>query len=104
MTEEKLENKNEKKTKRTQEGGKRIRKTYNKKPREKKDVDNKSVSVIKKENKTTRRRTKKEYNVENKEKKNVEKKEKNKKDIFNFYTHIICAWLLYWSIFIIWPL
>ena len=91
MTEENLENKKERKTRKTMEGGQKVKRTYNKKPREKKENDNKenkSVSILKTENKTTRRRTKKEFNAENKEKREKNEKEnqkrtrKNHQDIF----------------------
>ena len=85
MTEENLENKKERKT---MEGGQKIKRTYNKKPREKKENDNKennSVSIIKTENRTTRKRTKKEFNTEKREKNEIETQKRTRKkyqDIF----------------------
>ena len=82
MTEENLENKKERRTRKTTEGGLKTKRTYNRKPREKKENDNKenkSVSIIKTENKTTRRRTKKEFNTENKEKREKSEKENQKR-------------------------
>ena len=85
MTEENLENKKERRTRKTGEGGQRIRKTNNKRIREKQESVNKKENTnkveiihraekvnneeenVKVEKKTTRRRTKREFNTENKE-------------------------------------
>ena len=91
MTEENLENKKERRTRKNTEGGQKTKRTYNRKPREKKEVnnkENKTVSILNTENKTTKRRTKKEFNTENKEKREKNQKEvqrrtrKNHQDIF----------------------
>lgn len=85
MTEENLENKKERKTKKNVEGGQKTKRTYNKKPREKKEneiKDNKSVSILKKENRTTKKRTKKEFNADNKGKRITTKNKKDNSNIF----------------------
>ena len=107
MTEENLENKKERRTRKTGEGGQRIRKTNNRRIREKQETVNKNenkkentnkVEIIhraekvnneeenvKIEKKTTRRRTKREFNTENKEnreKRSSSKTRKNNQDIF----------------------
>ena len=107
MTEENLENKKERRTRKTVEGGQRIRKTNNRRIREKQETVNKNenkkentnkVEIIhraekvnneeenvKIEKKTTRRRTKREFNTENKEnreKRSSSKTRKNNQDIF----------------------
>ncbi len=103
MTEENLENKKEIRTRKTGEGGQRIRKTNNRRIREKQENINKNESEnkveiihraekinkeegnVKIEKKTTRRRTKREFNTENKEKnekRNSSKTRKNNQDIF----------------------
>lgn len=85
MTEENLENKKERKTKKNVEGGQKTKRTYNKKPREKKEneiKDNKSVSILKTENRTTKKRTKKEFNADNKGKRITTKNKKDNSNIF----------------------
>ena len=91
MTEENLENKKERRTRKNTEGGQKTKRTYNRKPRDKKENDNKenkSVSILKTDNKTTKRRTKKEFNTESKERREKNQKEdqrrtrKNHQDIF----------------------
>ena len=107
MTEENLENKKERRTRKTGEGGQRIRKTNNRRIREKQENINKNENKIentnkveiihraekvnneeenvKVEKKTTRRRTKREFNTENKEnreKRSSSKTRKNNQDIF----------------------
>ena len=103
MTEENLENKKERRTRKTGEGGQRIRKTNNRRIREKQENINKNESEnkveiihraekinkeegnVKIEKKTTKRRTKREFNTENKEKnekRNSSKTRKNNQDIF----------------------
>ena len=85
MTEENLENKKERKTKNDAEGGQKTKRTYNKKPREKKENENrenKSVSVLKSENRTTKKRTKKEFNTDNKGKRITTKNKKDNSNIF----------------------
>ena len=103
MTEENLENKKERRTRKTVEGGQRIRKTNNRRIREKQENINKNENEnkveiihrtekinneegnIKIEKKTTRRRTKREFNTENKEnreKRSSSKTRKNNQDIF----------------------
>ena len=103
MTEENLENKKERRTRKTGEGGQRIRKTNNKRIREKQESVNKKENTnkveiihraekvnneeenVKVEKKTTRRRTKREFNTENKEnreKRSSSKTRKNNQDIF----------------------
>ena len=107
MTQENLENKKERRTRKTGEGGQRIRKTNNRRIREKQENINKNENKIentnkveiihraekvnneeenvKVEKKTTRRRTKREFNTENKEnreKRSSSKTRKNNQDIF----------------------
>ena len=107
MTEKNLENKKERRTRKTGEGGQRIRKTNNRRIREKQENINKNENKIentnkveiihraekvnneeenvKVEKKTTRRRTKREFNTENKEnreKRSSSKTRKNNQDIF----------------------
>ena len=74
MTEENLENKNERRTRKTVGGGQKVRRT-----------NNNEEAKVKIEKKPTKRKTKREFNTENKEnreKRNSSKTRKNNQDIF----------------------
>ena len=74
MTEENLENKNERRTRKTVGGGQKVRRT-----------NNNEETKVKIEKKPTKRKTKREFNTENKEnreKRNSSKTRKNNQDIF----------------------